>query len=275
MADGSSKRRRGKASDAADVFRDDEVLAELRAAVDLAAIDRPAGPGRPEQPGRAPLDRACHQLLEIVRRRCPGLLPAEPLAPGAVAEPVPLQPKQAQVLLSLAARQAALSAGGGRVPPEDEQLPKVVLWQEGPDELLVEVSALRVEVGEGTVVVTIPVRCNEIPRQRGVVQVSFAVGTAQRPAGLLAAASEPVGPPVVVRRWGEALTALAWQGMLDAAGGVAAATGADQDGSPLIPVALAAGHDGLAVRAQARHPIDRTRSGQVVHVQSSPLTSPR
>jgi hypothetical protein len=96
------------------------------------------------------------------------------------------------------------------------------------------------------------------------VTVDFVVGTPSRPTGLLAASTEPRGPRVVVRRWGEALTALAWQAVLDATGGVAAAAGADRDGSVLIPVVLTASRDGIAVVGQARHEIDRVRRGQVV-----------
>lgn len=266
MADGTSKRRRKRPStakaEAADVFRADEELADLRAAVDLVA-----------RAPRPPLDEACRRLLEIVRRRCPGLLPTEPLPPGQPAEPVPIEPDEAVALVKVAARQAALSAAGLPTPPRDEQLPEIVLWHDGVDELLVEVGAVGAELGDGTIAVTIPVRCEEIVRKRATIRVEFAVGSPQRPTGLLAATSEPIGPPVVVLRWGDALTALAWHAVLDTVGGVSAATGEDADGSPLIPVALTATRAGLAVQAQARHPIDRVLSGRVVLGSSAPRTT--
>lgn len=251
------------------MFRGDETLADLRAAVDLvaAAGERPARGGRTprgETAGRPPLDLACVALLEIVRRRCPGLLPDEPLPPGQPAKPVPVEPGQAAVLVKLAARQAAVVAGGLPIPPSDDQLPGMVLWQKGPDELLVEVGALGLALDDGTVTVTVPVRCQEIPRRRARISVVFAVGSPERPTGMLAATTEPLGPAVVVRRWNEELTALAWQAVLDTLGGVAAATGRDDGGSPLIPVAVTASPAGLAVLAQARHPIDRVRPGPVV-----------
>jgi hypothetical protein len=271
MADGTPKRRRKRpsTSDAersADVFRGDETLADLRAAVDLvaAAGERPARTPPGDTVGRPPLDQACRVLLEIIRRRCPGLLPDDPLPPGRPADPVPVEPKEAAVLVKLAARQAAVVAGGLPIPPSDDQLPGMVLWQKGADELLVEVGALDLELGDGTVTVTVPVRCEEIARRRARISIAFAVGSPDRPTGMLTATTEPLGPAVVVRRWSEELTALAWQAVLDSLGGVAAATGRDEDGSPLIPVAITASPAGLAVLAQARHPIDRVRPGPVV-----------
>jgi hypothetical protein len=81
---------------------------------------------------------------------------------------------------------------------------------------------------------------------------------------LLAAAADPRGPLVVVRRWGDALTALAWQAVLNSIGGVTAAAGSDLDGAPLIPAALTASASGFAVLGQARHEIDRVRRGRIV-----------
>ena len=120
------------------------------------------------------------------------------------------------------------------------------------------------QVGDGLVSVTIPVQCDQLPNGRDVVIVDLVLGTPGRPTGMLAAATEPRGPRVVVRRWGEALLALAWQALLDTAGGVAGAAGADQDGAVLIPTGLTASQNGLAIIAQARHPFDRIRPGQVV-----------
>ena len=254
---------------------DEELLADLRAAVDL--VERAGGGGTKgsrkratsqgastKPPDRPPLDDTCIKLIELVRRRCPGLLPAEPLDPGAVAAPVPLQPKEAAGLMTIAARQAVLTASGARVPSDASQLPAAVLWQDGPDALLVEVAGIDVQIADGLVSVAIPVRCDQLPKGRDVVVVDLVLGTPARPTGMLAAATEPRGPRIVVSRWGEALTALAWQALLDTAGGVAAATGDDRDGAVLIPTGLTASRAGIVVVAQARHEIDRVRPGQVV-----------
>jgi hypothetical protein len=187
------------------------------------------------------------------------------MEPGSVTPPIPVPSGGVATIVGIAARQAVVAATGARVPTSPDRLPETVLWQDGADALLVEVGQIAVDVAEGRVSVVIPVRCDQLPRGRDLVTVDLVVGTPSRPTGLLAASTEPRGSRVVVRRWGEALTALAWQAVLDATGGVAAASGADRDGSVLIPAVLTAGRDGIAVVAQARHEIDRVRRGEVVH----------
>jgi hypothetical protein len=167
-------------------------------------------------------------------------------------------------LIAIAARQAALDAAGGRAASDEARLPATLLWQDGPAALLVEVGAIAVTLDEGLVTVVIPVRCDQLPRSRELVSVDLVIGTPARPTGMLAAAGQPRGSRIVVERWGEALTALAWQALLDAAGGVAGAAGTDRDGAVLVPTALTASANGLAIVAQARHQIDRVRPGRVV-----------
>ena len=219
---------------------------------------------RPRPPDDGELERECRRLLDELRKRCPELVPREPLEPGAATEPLPLRPERVGPLLTLAARQAAQAAAGVAVASDPDRLPRTVLWQEGPDALVVDVAGVAVEIGDGVVTVSIPVHCDQLEGGREDVDVDLVLGTPERPTGLLAAASEPRGARVVVRRWGDALTALAWQAALDAVGGVAAAAGADRDGAPLVPAALTAARDGLQLVAQARHELDRIRPGEVV-----------
>jgi hypothetical protein len=273
------KRAAGRASreaarpapDAAGQFVEDELLADLRAAVDLVERSAAGTAGRSGRTGagergsdRSLLDHACQKLIDVVRRCCPGLLPSEPLEAGAAAPPILVQPKEAAALVAIAARQAVLTGIGARSPNDPDRLPESVLWQDGPDALLVDVGRIDVQVAAGLISVVVPVRCDQLPRGRDVIVVDLVLGTPDRPTGLLAAATEPRGPRVVVHRWGEALTALAWQAVLDTAGGVAGAAGVDRDGSVLVPTGLTASRRGIAVLAQARHEIDRVRPGQVV-----------
>lgn len=195
--------------------------------------------------------------------------PTEPLNPGAVGPSIQIQPNEARTLITIAAQQSVLEAAGARVPSDPRQLPSSVLWQEGPAALLVDLAHIDVRVGSGLITVSIPVSCDQLPGERGVVDVDFVVGTADRPTGLLAAATDPRGPRVVIRRWGEALTALAWQSVLGSMGGVAAATGRDRDGASLIPVALTATPGALNLLTQARHEMDRLRPGRVVTPRTS------
>lgn len=220
-----------------------------------------AGQARPAAP---PLSEECKRLLDLVRQRCPDLLPPAPLEPGTTTKPVPISSKDVGTLITLAVRQAVLEAAAEPVPTDPAGLPASVLWQDGSDALLVEVARIAVKVAEGVITVAIPVRCDQVTRGRDVVEVDLVFGTAARPTGLLAAATEPRGPRVVVRRWGDALTALAWHAVLESIGGIAAAAGVDRDGSTLIPTAMTVSANGIAVLAQARHENDRVRPGRVV-----------
>jgi hypothetical protein len=224
-----------------------------------------AGKGRQDkQPPEAALERECRKLIALVRERCPGLLPSDPVPAGEVAAPLQVRSREVGALVTVAARQSVLDAIGAPIPSDPNALPSSVLWQEGPDALMIDVGRIDVRVDAGLVTVAIPVACDQLPRGRAVVEVDFVVGTPERPAGLLAAATEPRGPRVIIRRWAEPLTALAWQSVLGAIGGVAAAAGIDRDGAPLIPTALSATRAGFDLVVQARHEIDRIKPGRVV-----------
>ncbi len=209
----------------------------------------------------SPVDQTCQALLRVLRLRCPNILPADDLSAGTVAPPVPVPAGTATTLLITAMQQAVAAAATGRVPPPDADLPTVALWQEGADALVVEIGQSKVGITDGEIGVYLPVRCDQLPNGSGMVSLRFVVGTADRPTGLFAATSLPDGPPVVVGRWGDALTALAWKAVLDVAHGVASNAGRDADGAGLVPVALVAAQAGLVVLPQARHPIDRVVNG--------------
>ena len=219
--------------------------------------------GEPDTPGAGANDQACAALLKELRAKCPGLIPADPLPPGGVGAVIPVTPAALGPLVVAAAGQALPSAQTGGTAPD------AVLWQQGVDALLVHITTITTAVGDGWVTVTIPVTCDQIQDPAGApsqpVTVTFVVGTADRPAGLFAAApSRPDGPAVVAERWADALTALAWRALLDTVAGIAAAAGRDTDGSPLIPVAVAATDKGLLVQTQARHPFDRVPAERAV-----------
>ena len=228
----------------------------------LQALDRElasSGGGTPDPAAAgARLDDACLKLVEVVRQRCPGLLPAQPLQPGTPGGVVPIVTKSLAQLAVSAARTAAEVASSTGPVRGGDVTPASVIWGQGADELLVLLSEIDLRVSTGLVLVMIPVACDQLPDGRDVVTVPFAVGSPERPTGLYAATERhPRGPAAVVARWGDALVALAWQALLDLTAGVAAASGVDTDGAPLVPAALAATPDGLAVLPQARHPFDR------------------
>ena len=198
------------------------------------------------------IEDVCRRLLDVVRERAPQLLPPDPLSAGTLGAPVPVVRDELPKLVAAAAW--AGTVGG---TPESERTPAVV-WREGADALLIDVGGVTATTSTGWVVIRIPVACDQLPDRRADVEVPFAVGSPDRPAGLVAATETvPRGPAVVVARWGEALVALAWRAMLDGVAGLAAEAGRDVDGAPLVPVALVATERGLAVLPQARHGFDR------------------
>ncbi|MGH3933259.1 MAG: hypothetical protein ACRDTF_25160 [Pseudonocardiaceae bacterium] len=177
-----------------------------------------------------------------------------------MAEPLPVDARRATELVSIATRQAAATALGVRATT-DEDLPRAVVWESGADSLLVLLETVTVEASDGLVGVGVDVACDELwevtgqPRVR--VRVDLVVGTEQRPTGLLAAATAPHGPHVVVDRWADELVAFAWQALLDSAAGLTAVAGTDTDGAPLIPTSWTASPNGVSVGPQARHRVDR------------------
>ena len=196
---------------------------------------------------RPPLDDACKRLLAEVRKRCPHLLPAEPVPHGTPTDPITLDREAAVRVLRL-----GLAVAAGLHPDGDHG--GTVLWRKGDLQLLVRVSAVEARFREGMVDVAIPVACDE---EQGTVVVTFAVGGPQRVAGLLAATEDrPRGPATVVALWADELIALAWHGLLEGVTGLAGATGRDVDGAALIPAALSVSPDAFVVLPMARHAFD-------------------
>jgi hypothetical protein len=171
-------------------------------------------------------------------------LPRKPMAAGEPSDPVLVDAKRASELLRVAAKR---SAGLFRPTKRTE-----VVWVDGDRELAVNLVDLQVKFADGAIHVTIPVRCEETGR--AVVEVIFAVGSQDRPAGLYASTyRRPRGPEVIVNAWGEPLVAFAWQCVLGLVTGVAGAIGKDDRGNVLVPVELTASRRGVEIVPMARH----------------------
>jgi hypothetical protein len=213
-----------------------------------AVTDPPARARGPEPR----ISAECQKLLDTVRKRCPGLLPDDPVKPGTVVDDVALKPAEAAALFPAA---AALAAGVDQ-PGADRTT--AVLWREGDLELLVQPAGVTARFGTGMVVVTIPVSCDQTGATE--VHVTFVVGDQKRPAGMLATTEQrPRGPAVIVDAWGDSLVAYAWHVVVEVMTNVAGAAGRDLDGSRLVPVGVAVSGDEVRVTPMARHPFDRSR----------------
>ncbi len=151
------------------------------------------------------------------------------------------------------------AAIAGAIPATQAKDGRVV-WVRGDDALLVRTRDVRLVPRDGLVLVAIPVYTD----QTGEIEVVVTFATGRPRAGLgLIMATEPVprGDPRVVERWGDELTAAAWETLLSVVTAVAAEAGVDEDHQPLIPAALVAGDAGLVVTPQARHEFDRRLAG--------------
>ncbi len=181
-------------------------------------------------------------------------------AEGQVLHSVFVAKAQIEALMRVAARRAS-----GMLRPSKRT---EVVWVEGENEIAIGFSTLTVGLASGFIRVGIPVRCDQIGSGR--VDVTFAVGSPQAPAGLFAATyRRPAGPELVVSTWGEALVAFAWQCLLGFVTSVAGATGKDHRGNLLIPVELAAGERGIEIVPMARY-----RFAGNTSLESKPVVSP-
>lgn len=128
-----------------------------------------------------------------------------------------------------------------------------VVWSTGAGELLVRLDGIGLQCAPGAVTIIVPVACDQLPA--GVsIAVLFGVGSPTKPAGLLMSTLDrPVGPEVIVKGWGEALTALAWESLLRVAITACAAVGTDGSGQPLVPELLGADRDQLLVQPVGGH----------------------
>jgi len=187
------------------------------------------------------LSRECRALWVKLHATCPDLSLGRPLEASEVAGDLAIGSKDFQGLFTVAAG----AKDNARV-----------VWSDGTNELLVEIAATLVKTMDGLMLVTIPVSCEETGRQ--TVQVTFATGSPDNPAGLVFATDTvPKGPPEIVEIWGEALVALAWASLLRVLSTLADVAGADQDGAGLVPAGLTADRSGVTLLVIARHSMDR------------------
>ena len=103
----------------------------------------------------------------------------------------------------------------------------IVVWESAGSQLWVDTSAMSIACTEGVIGISVKVGCDELPEGVTVV-VPFSVGTAQRPSGLVMATIDRLdGPDLVVARWSNAITAFAWESLLEVASRLCAGLGRD------------------------------------------------
>jgi hypothetical protein len=128
------------------------------------------------------------------------------------------------------------------------------VWVQGDSELLVDALAVTLTCAPALVTIGVPVTCDQLQMKPTVIPVPIAVGTAERPAGLVMATFDRLaGPDVVTARWSEAIAAFAWEALVHLAQQLSAAVGKDADGRPLVPAGIGAEQGVLLVQPMARH----------------------
>lgn len=165
-------------------------------------------------------------------------------AGSRAGKPVTLTTKQAQAVLDEVVRLVA-------------DLPKNttpdVVWTLGANELLVATERTRITIDTGVVVITVVVSCDQVA-DNIAIPVPLGVGTDDAPTGLVMSAFDQLqGPAVITDVWTDAITAFAWECLIEVCRTVAGNVGADSRGRPLIPGLVSAGPKRLAVEAMARH----------------------
>ena len=184
----------------------------------------------------------------------------EPLAEGELWHPVAAKGDEAAQLLRVAAQRAV---GLYRATTRRE-----VVWVEGDRELAVGFADLQLLLEPGLLRLRIPVRCDQTGATH--VEVAFAVGSPDAPAGLFASTfRRPSGSPLIVDAWGDALVAFAWQCVLGLVTGLAAAVGKDSRGNVLVPVELSVSRGAMQILPMARHRFSGS-SGLTTKVRTTP-----
>lgn len=193
---------------------------------------------------RADLDQQTrNRLLRVLG----DTVPTMPLRAGAAGADRSLPAASLRFLVSGAAVVAA-----GLDPAKVSPPAPPVLWTSDAGRLLVRVGEVTAALGTGTIVVTIPVTCDETGPAD--VTVTFVTGSPEQPSGGIATTEDhPRGPAVVVENWAEPLVAYAWHTVVLAVAAVSGAGGNDISGRNLVSASVDVSAKGVTVKPMGRH----------------------
>lgn len=129
----------------------------------------------------------------------------------------------------------------------------IVVWGRDGSEMWVDVGTVSIACGEGLVTIGVKCGCDQLDRPV-VLTVPIGVGSPDSPAGLVMTTVERIaGPDLLVARWSEAITAFAWEALVELARRLCAHLGKDKAGLPLIPGSIAATRGALLVQPMSRN----------------------
>jgi len=132
-----------------------------------------------------------------------------------------------------------------------------LVWQQGGSELFVDAGSITLTCTTGLVSIGVAVHCDELPAP-AVATAALGVGRVDSPSGLVMSTFERVGAPdLIADLWSEAITAFAWEALLELASRLCAGVGKDSQGRPLIPGSVAAAPELLVITPMARNDLSR------------------
>jgi hypothetical protein len=174
-----------------------------------------------------------------------------PLRPGIKLPPGELAPNLMRI--PVADANAVLQGIIHLVADTSADTRPIVVWVAGDDELQVFIDQTRLTCAPGFLTISLFVHCDQL-RDAQRIDVAFAVGSAQRPTGLVMSTFDRVqGPAIITDTWSASLTAFAWEALLTTAQQLAAGMGKDASGRPLVPGTIAADTNLLLIGAMARN----------------------
>jgi hypothetical protein len=138
--------------------------------------------------------------------------PAPPLpSPPPGSFKIPDQYTPAALSSAFQARLAGMPANGAA--PVSAATPAKVVWVDAGDEVVAHLDSVQVKILDRLVLISIDLESDQTGRTPLIV--SFALGNAGDPAGLVAVTDEfPHGDGRLVSRWGEAVQAALWSTLL-------------------------------------------------------------
>jgi hypothetical protein len=127
-----------------------------------------------------------------------------------------------------------------------------IVWQQGASELAVDLAKTTLRCDPGLVTVVVTVTCDQV-KEPVPLEAPFAVGTRDAPAGLVMSTFTRLdGPRIVTDLWSEAITAFAWECLLELARRITARLGTDTAHRALVPGGIAADKGVLLIQPMAR-----------------------
>lgn len=127
-----------------------------------------------------------------------------------------------------------------------------IVWQQGPSELAIDLARTALRCDPGLVTVVVAVTCDQVA-EPVPLEVPFAVGTRDAPAGLVMSTFTRLeGPRIITDLWSETVTAFAWECVLELARRVTARLGTDTARQALVPGGIGADKGILLIQPMAR-----------------------